>query len=94
MLSLLNDGRDVENMLETAHGFNFGQFKDALDVTKAAMMGHSFGGATAVQTLSEDSRFVWVHESCVDFFYNHTSVHEANEHACRLGRLVCRILPS
>ena len=29
-----------------------------LDVRKAAIMGHSFGGATTIQTLSEDERFL------------------------------------
>ena len=28
-----------------------------MDVTTAAVMGHSFGGTTTIQTLSEDSRF-------------------------------------
>ena len=29
-----------------------------LDVGKAAIMGHSFGGATTIQALSEDQRFL------------------------------------
>ena len=28
-----------------------------MDIATAAVIGHSFGGATAIQTLSEDSRF-------------------------------------
>ena len=29
-----------------------------LDISKAAIMGHSFGGATTIQALSEDQRFL------------------------------------
>ena len=28
-----------------------------MDIATAAVIGHSFGGATTIQTLSEDSRF-------------------------------------
>jgi dipeptidyl aminopeptidase/acylaminoacyl peptidase len=31
--------------------------QDAIDETKIALMGHSFGGATVLQALSEDQRF-------------------------------------
>ena len=31
-----------------------------MDLNQVAVMGHSFGGATTVQTLSEDLRFKWV----------------------------------
>ena len=58
MLYLLNDGGEIRNMLECVQLFDFTQFKDSLDVKKAAVMGHSFGGAATVQTLSDDSRFV------------------------------------
>ena len=64
MLYLLNDGADIENMLEAGgtngRGFDFSQFKGSLDVESAAVMGHSFGGATTIQTLSEDPRFMLV----------------------------------
>lgn len=63
MLYLLNDGVDIQNMLEAddiSNGFDFGQFKGSLNVKSAAVMGHSFGGATTVQTLSEDPRFMLV----------------------------------
>ena len=61
MLYLLNDGADIQNMLEAGNGsFDFGQFKDSLDIKSAAVMGHSFGGAATIQTLSEDPRFMLV----------------------------------
>lgn len=44
-------------MLEDEQGFNFDQFKGHLDVERAAVMGHSFGGSSTVQALSEDPRF-------------------------------------
>ena len=37
--------------------FHFGQFKGRLDVDKAAVMGHSFGGGTTVLSLVQDERF-------------------------------------
>ena len=58
LLHLLNDGGEIRNMLEGCATFDYGQFKGRLDVGTAAVMGHSFGGATTVQTLSEDSRFL------------------------------------
>ena len=30
-----------------------------MDMMTAAIVGHSFGGATTIQALSEDSRFKW-----------------------------------
>ena len=64
MLYLLNDGADIQNMMEPGggdgRGFDFGQFKGSLDIESAAVMGHSFGGATTIQTLSEDPRFMLV----------------------------------
>jgi predicted dienelactone hydrolase len=45
-------------MLEGCTTFDYGQFKGRLDMAAAGVMGHSFGGATTVQTLSEDSRFL------------------------------------
>ena len=58
LLHLLNDGGEIRNMLEGCTTFDYGQFKGRLDAGTAAVMGHSFGGATTVQTLSEDSRFL------------------------------------
>ena len=45
-------------MLEAGNSFDFGQFKGRLDVETVAIMGHSFGGATTIQVLSEDPRFL------------------------------------
>ena len=57
-LHLLNEGGDsgvVHNM--TGERFDWGQFRGRLQLDTAAVMGHSFGGATTIQTLSEDPRF-------------------------------------
>ncbi len=35
-----------------------GLFQGKLDTGKAAVIGHSFGGATTIQALSEDQRFL------------------------------------
>ena len=55
ILTLLNEGAEIRNMMEG--NFEFGKFKSRLDVSMAAVMGHSFGGGTTVQTLSVDKRF-------------------------------------
>ena len=55
LLGLLNDGVHVQNMMDLK--FDFGQFRGRLDLSTAAVMGHSFGGATTVQTLLTDQRF-------------------------------------
>uniref|UniRef100_A0A673T6J6 Platelet-activating factor acetylhydrolase n=1 Tax=Suricata suricatta TaxID=37032 RepID=A0A673T6J6_SURSU len=48
-------GRPVKNVLDVE--FNVEQLKDSIDRNKLAVIGHSFGGATVIQTLSEDQRF-------------------------------------
>ena len=58
LLHLLNDGGEVHNMLEGCTTFDYGQFKGRLHMDTAAVMGHSFGGATAVQALSEEPCFL------------------------------------
>jgi len=55
LLTLLNEGATVHNMMEG--NFNFKQFQGSMDLNLVAVMGHSFGGATTIQTLSEDPRF-------------------------------------
>ena len=47
----------MKNMLGGGDSFDFGQFKDRLDLEKVAVMGHSFGGGTVVQTMIHDQRF-------------------------------------
>ena len=60
ILQLLNEGAEIKNMMENK--FDFTQFKGRMDISKAAVIGHSFGGGTTVQTLSEDDRFKSVSE--------------------------------
>ena len=54
ILTLLNEGGQIQNMLEGSYDFE--QFKGRLDVATAAVMGHSFGGGSTVQALAQDSR--------------------------------------
>ena len=58
LLHQLNNGADIQNMLEGDRVFDYGKFKGRLDVATAAVMGHSFGGATTIQVLSEDPCFL------------------------------------
>jgi platelet-activating factor acetylhydrolase len=55
ILTLLNQGAEIWNML--GGDYDLKQFKGSMDLSKAGVMGHSFGGATAVQTLTMDDRF-------------------------------------
>ena len=55
VLTLLNEGAEIWNMMEGSYDFR--QFKGRLDTSRAGLMGHSFGGATTVQTLTMDNRF-------------------------------------
>ncbi|KAL0275689.1 UNVERIFIED_CONTAM: hypothetical protein PYX00_003477 [Menopon gallinae] len=55
ILENLNNGVDIGNILDD--DFDFKQFKDNIDFSKTIMMGHSFGGATALLTLGTDYRF-------------------------------------
>ncbi|KAM6185130.1 platelet-activating factor acetylhydrolase [Rhynchocyon petersi] len=51
----LDHGIPVKNALNL--DFELKQLKDSIDRNKIAIIGHSFGGATVIQTLSEDQRF-------------------------------------
>ncbi|XP_059146417.1 platelet-activating factor acetylhydrolase-like, partial [Physella acuta] len=51
----MNEGKHINNIL--GFGFNTTQFKDRLDISKVAVIGHSFGGASTVATLATDVRF-------------------------------------
>ena len=55
LLQLLNEGGEVVNMM--GERFDWGQFKGRLQLDTAAVMGHSFGGTTTVETLYSDRRF-------------------------------------
>ncbi|XP_071469437.1 platelet-activating factor acetylhydrolase [Marmota flaviventris] len=49
------NGTPVKDVLNL--GFDVQQLKGSIDRNKIAVIGHSFGGATVIQTLSEDQRF-------------------------------------
>ncbi|XP_005389921.1 PREDICTED: platelet-activating factor acetylhydrolase [Chinchilla lanigera] len=55
LLLNLDEGKPVENVLDLQ--FDLQQLKGSLDRNKTAIIGHSFGGATVIQVLSEDKRF-------------------------------------
>ncbi|XP_049855949.1 platelet-activating factor acetylhydrolase-like [Schistocerca gregaria] len=55
LLERINAGSNVENILK--NGFLLTQLKDRLDLSNLVMMGHSFGGGTALLALGTDSRF-------------------------------------
>uniref|UniRef100_A0A1X7VW70 1-alkyl-2-acetylglycerophosphocholine esterase n=1 Tax=Amphimedon queenslandica TaxID=400682 RepID=A0A1X7VW70_AMPQE len=57
LFQTLNEGGTVKNMLGGGDSFDFGQFKDRLDLEKVAVMGHSYGGSTVVQTMVQDKHF-------------------------------------
>ncbi|XP_059966078.1 platelet-activating factor acetylhydrolase isoform X3 [Mesoplodon densirostris] len=51
----IDRGRPEKNVLDLE--FDVEQMKDSIDRDKIAVIGHSFGGATVIQSLSEDQRF-------------------------------------
>ncbi|XP_061050988.1 platelet-activating factor acetylhydrolase isoform X1 [Eubalaena glacialis] len=51
----IDRGRPEKNLLDLE--FDVEQMKDSIDRDKIAVIGHSFGGATVIQSLSEDQRF-------------------------------------
>uniref|UniRef100_A0A8C6V687 Platelet-activating factor acetylhydrolase n=1 Tax=Naja naja TaxID=35670 RepID=A0A8C6V687_NAJNA len=51
----INSGKPDKNILPLI--FNWKLLKDSIDLQKIAIMGHSFGGATVIETLSKDPRF-------------------------------------
>lgn len=55
LLEKLNAGKQIENIM--GGYFDLSQFKDRLDMSQLVMMGHSFGGGTALRALGNDSRF-------------------------------------
>ena len=58
LLQLLNEGGEVINMM--GERFDWSQFRGRLQLDTAAVMGHSFGGTTTIQTLYTDKRFKYI----------------------------------
>eukprot|EP00057_Strongylocentrotus_purpuratus_P027218 XP_011681692.1 PREDICTED: platelet-activating factor acetylhydrolase isoform X3 [Strongylocentrotus purpuratus] len=54
-LEVLDDGLNYESDIDK--DFDLSEFKGRLDLSSAAMCGHSYGGATAIATLSKEKRF-------------------------------------
>ncbi|GCC28186.1 hypothetical protein chiPu_0006614 [Chiloscyllium punctatum] len=55
LLTDINMGKPVNNIFPV--NFDFTKMKDSLDLHKVAIMGHSFGAATVIDSLSKDVRF-------------------------------------
>ncbi|XP_037698758.1 platelet-activating factor acetylhydrolase isoform X2 [Choloepus didactylus] len=55
LILAIDHGKPAENVLDLE--FDVKQLKDSIDRNKIAISGHSFGGATVIQALSEDQRF-------------------------------------
>ncbi|XP_003215369.2 platelet-activating factor acetylhydrolase isoform X1 [Anolis carolinensis] len=51
----INSGKPPMNVLPL--NFNWILLKDSIDIQKITVMGHSFGAATAIETLGKDTRF-------------------------------------
>ncbi|KAF7242502.1 Platelet-activating factor acetylhydrolase 2, cytoplasmic [Varanus komodoensis] len=55
LIRSINNGKAVANLLQT--DFDLSVLKDNVDLTKAAVMGHSFGGATSILALVKEAQF-------------------------------------
>ncbi|XP_025949651.1 platelet-activating factor acetylhydrolase isoform X1 [Dromaius novaehollandiae] len=51
----INSGEEVMNVLNS--DFDWNLLKDSVDTSRIAVMGHSFGGATVIESLSKEIRF-------------------------------------
>ncbi|XP_050171280.1 platelet-activating factor acetylhydrolase isoform X1 [Myiozetetes cayanensis] len=51
----INSGEEVTNVLHS--DFDWKSLKDSVDTSRIAVMGHSFGGATVIESLSKEIRF-------------------------------------
>ncbi|XP_029451918.1 platelet-activating factor acetylhydrolase [Rhinatrema bivittatum] len=51
----INNGKTVTNVLSLP--FDWSVLKDTIDISRICIMGHSFGAATAIESLSKDTRF-------------------------------------
>ncbi|XP_053737385.1 platelet-activating factor acetylhydrolase [Synchiropus splendidus] len=54
-LAEINSGKQVTNDLQTH--FDWTTLENSMDLSKVSVMGHSFGGATVIQALSQDDKF-------------------------------------
>ncbi|XP_067401022.1 platelet-activating factor acetylhydrolase isoform X3 [Emydura macquarii macquarii] len=64
----INSGKHVVNVLPL--NFDWTLLKDSIDSNRIAVIGHSFGAATAIETLSRETRFKGsVHQSFPDFTF-------------------------
>lgn len=54
-LAEINAGKQVTNDLQT--GFDWKSLENSMDLSKVSVIGHSFGGATVIQALSQDEKF-------------------------------------
>ena len=55
LLEKLQKGKGVKNVLNL--GFDLKQFMGRMDMDRLAMVGHSFGGSSALAAINIDSRF-------------------------------------
>ncbi|XP_048858244.1 platelet-activating factor acetylhydrolase isoform X2 [Brienomyrus brachyistius] len=55
LIAEMNSGRIVNNVLQSH--FDWSTLKNSVDLCKTAIMGHSFGGATVIETLSKEPTF-------------------------------------
>ncbi|XP_032911338.1 platelet-activating factor acetylhydrolase isoform X1 [Catharus ustulatus] len=51
----INSGEEVTNVLHS--DFDWSSLEDSVDTSRIAVMGHSFGGATVIESLSKEMRF-------------------------------------
>ncbi|XP_065487254.1 platelet-activating factor acetylhydrolase isoform X1 [Caloenas nicobarica] len=51
----IDSGEEVTNVLNS--NFDWSSLKDSVDTSRIAVMGHSFGGATVIESLSKEIRF-------------------------------------
>ncbi|XP_061667382.1 platelet-activating factor acetylhydrolase isoform X1 [Syngnathoides biaculeatus] len=54
-LTDINSGVSVQNVLLTQ--FDWKTLKNSMDLSKVAVMGHSFGGATSIEALAKETKF-------------------------------------
>lgn len=53
----INTGAEIDNCLIKETGFNMASFKGLINTDQCFLMGHSFGGGTALLAASDDDRF-------------------------------------